>query len=287
MIQDILADNSKDQSEKIISLMLVLHTDQKVLKNSDSTTAARTTALEDEVFSLKIQLSNVKREVVNFKNLPRKNNSIVHKFSDTDQNNADIQSNILTVFQKACKDFPSEFIVEAKRLSHTPGNRPVLVKFNSSHAKGMLFNNIVTLRENGISISNDLDKKDREDRKKIIELLPRLREMGLSPKLKDAAVEINDIFYDLADLEKILFPTQIHAARLSPPPAKQAKMSFPSSATGSDTPRIKARRRKKATPSTVPPSTSGTLKQSHISTFLTPPPFPTQASEGVKENRTD
>ena len=144
-----------------------------------------------------------------------------------------------------CKNFPTDTIIETERLGRTPGKRPALVKFSSSSPNGLLFKKIAEFRSRGLAIANDLDREDREKRKSIIKLLPKIRELGYTPKMRDTTVLIEDAEYSLEDLNDFLSSFLPDSPLSSSPPAKRIK-SINSSRIIAGSSSLTPRRRRKA-----------------------------------------
>lgn len=135
-IPEILSGTSVDQTDKIIAILLMVHSDISALKNNESITENRTTCLEADVTSLQSQVMGLKRDIKFLKNPEKKNNLVLFKYPDNDQNNNNLRQNITTLVQSICEEIPTEAVVETKRIGVKPGERPVLITFSASHFKG-------------------------------------------------------------------------------------------------------------------------------------------------------
>lgn len=225
---------------------------------------------------VKVNTDNISTIQVTLEKQSRENNLIIFNLQDIPEFNKDIFSTLNKLFDAVFLQIPDAVILDAYRLGRVPGNRPLLVKFNSARWVREAFTKLDEFKKHKLSISNDRSPAERERRKKLLYLRRYYIDAGRDARLNRDRLIVDGKVIDpeteaaiLNDISSNKFssnslPAPVQPADPPQQPALQTKITF--AEVTSQTPRTKAIQKRGQKKRKLSPDE----KQSRIDVFATP-----------------
>lgn len=136
---------------------------------------------ENSIRELRSDLSKIGRE----KNL------IIYNIEDKAEYNTDVTQTVRRIFEQVKLDIPDVALDDAFRLGKVKGSRPILVKFISARWVHLVFEKVEELKQFKITISNDLTREERDEKRKLLQLRYNLRKAGHKADIKRNQLLLN------------------------------------------------------------------------------------------------
>ena len=222
---EIEALSERDKSNLILTYVKKNSADLQVLKDRSTRNEERIAKLEKNSTNLEAQVEALSQQVKFLLHQNKIANLIVFKFPDTKNNNKDLRVSVLDLLQKINAEIKDSDIQSISRLGKTRGKRPILVRFTSQKLKSSLFKNLDKVKELGISISDDLSPEERQQRSKLLAFFPRLKKIGLNPKIRGEKILLDDgnLFSAEEIKVRLAFTTDVDATTPSREPERETK----------------------------------------------------------------
>lgn len=192
--KDVLQQNYtlEGKIDRILKHVETIDEEMKSVK----TKTALIVPMEKDIVTMKSQINNLQEEIDRIKKRERENILIVFRVPDNDEINGSLRPTIINALQNINKDVTDDVVISVTRLGKVAGNRPILIRFTMKHIKLSMFRFTKEFRELGIAIGDDLSRDQREQRKRLLQFFPALREKGFAPKIRGDKILIGQTLHD-------------------------------------------------------------------------------------------
>ena len=168
----------------------ILYSNGKISGKIDAFQRENTTLKKENQILLK-KINQLERDLNYLLNKERMNNLLLFNVKPSEQDLSNLTKTIVELFKKNSVKISSEEIKDVKLLGKEKSDkRPILVSFVKAATKADIFRNIKSFKNNSIWISNDLSKRQREERDKL-----RMYKQVINSKCEKAFLLDNKLKY--------------------------------------------------------------------------------------------
>lgn len=181
-------DDLKHLIEGIKNQYAHIHTDLKTI--------------EDRVTLLENKIEEKENSPITFQREIRRNNLVI--FGLTEEAEEELLHKIIEFLKTILKvQISAQEINSVYRFGRSDKDRPVILKLVSFHKKVQILKQGILLKGSNISISNDLNKEDREKQKILRKHLKLAKTQGLEAKIVNFKLLLNNTVLSVEDLTEI------------------------------------------------------------------------------------
>ncbi|XP_051171924.1 uncharacterized protein LOC127288489 [Leptopilina boulardi] len=190
---------SKESISSVVSEISSLKSDNKRLFSNLEDCKDDYKKLRIENQQLQKRLVQAEQSIQYLQKKDREKNLIM--FGVEESENEDLLVKVLSVFSSTEINIEKEDIHSIKRLGFNRGTRPLMIQFNALQPKILIFINVVKLRNLNLSVTNDLSKEQRMERKetrvKLFDCKQKLYKLGINAQVKNTKLICENQVYSI------------------------------------------------------------------------------------------
>ena len=191
--------------QKMYKTIISTNKEIKAVAKQSAQNEENSKIISQEVTALRNTITTLESELASIRGATRELNLFIYNIPDNAENNANLRATVLNFLRKLHSDFRADCLDTIRRVGRAPGERPIFIKFSSRYWKSLLFRHISKLKDEDVSVSNDLTPEERDDKKRLLALRPGLTKAGIVFKMHDNKMLINNKLMSPDEVQEVFF----------------------------------------------------------------------------------